>query len=788
MYRQPQDASAGGAQQYQFSAGPSPYGYSPFTNNMTGMLPPGIHSSPQHLSPRPVMPRPTSHNRHASIESQGAMRAPSRSLSPGLGNATPSRTVPYTPTDRSLPSKDVSPETITDAYVDFILYCNPNFPLDVDTSTLKSTFQSPPKSDQKDFEIYRLFELIQKFDAKEIKTWGQLALDLGVEAPDTSKGQSTQKVQQYTVRLKRWMRAMHVDAFFEYLLGKDHAYFTDIPHPNEPFPPRDNVVAEEDLAIRALDPAFRPKRGRRRNSDTEQDEGDGGSINKYPRLMDDTPNDPNSAQPGLMMPFSARTDTALDPWAVASAVTPQTFAPWSSKRGVPHSAMTSAGPSQLRWQIHGSDQNPITPHPLSAHPSTMADHLDSAFDNEPKSAVTPSTRKRRRHGPAVSSAWPSANGSSAKPRGRPPANRSAQDGPFGTFPVDPGNDKATSVSFAAPVAKMEHAYVAEESPVIPLSASSAKGSDHMGRQRLSLQVPARAGGPVRLATPPTVLVNGETNNTEEAAVQAGASQGTAPIQNARLQQSQKPVLTVEREIPGFAFEVLKRVLASSLLRADLTGRSRRLSGDEAKRLADAVLARFNIPREDTDLPRDDIARLTVASWLGVGEQLNVPLGPAIGQNKRITVTRFRTDEDGYEEFATADDDDTDQIRDVFDLSWTVTMGGCNGQFEIKGLSLADPAAEDPDIHDKILDAWYDTAQRVGVGEFDMDRLKRKYGDSHAVDHTGQPILDSFRNPKEQDIVDWKAKYRALEFGFKMAKGEFDRFRHRAIEKVLDALI
>jgi hypothetical protein len=39
-------------------------------------------------------------------------------------------------------------------------------------------------------------------DSKEIQTWTRLALDLGVEPPDMEKGQSTQKVQQYSVRLK----------------------------------------------------------------------------------------------------------------------------------------------------------------------------------------------------------------------------------------------------------------------------------------------------------------------------------------------------------------------------------------------------------------------------------------------------------------------------------------------------------------------------------------------------------------------------------------------------------
>lgn len=103
---------------------------------------------------------------------------------------------------RSLPQKDVTEDTIADAYAQFILYCNPHFPLDIDTTELKRIFQGPPRSDGKDFKIYTLWELIQKFDSKEIKTWAQLALDLGVEPPSAEKGGSVQKVQQYSVRLK----------------------------------------------------------------------------------------------------------------------------------------------------------------------------------------------------------------------------------------------------------------------------------------------------------------------------------------------------------------------------------------------------------------------------------------------------------------------------------------------------------------------------------------------------------------------------------------------------------
>lgn len=108
----------------------------------------------------------------------------------------------YTAAERQLPSREVTDETLDDAYVAFILYCNPSVPLSVDTSELRRGLRSPPKSDGKSFSTYALFELIRKLENKELKSWSRLAILLGVEPPVPEKNQSTQKVQQYAVRLK----------------------------------------------------------------------------------------------------------------------------------------------------------------------------------------------------------------------------------------------------------------------------------------------------------------------------------------------------------------------------------------------------------------------------------------------------------------------------------------------------------------------------------------------------------------------------------------------------------
>jgi len=103
---------------------------------------------------------------------------------------------------RGLPNRVVTDENFDDTYVDFIMYCNPTVALDTDTSELRKIFRAPPKSDGKTFSTFTLFELIRKLEQKELKTWAQLAIDLGVEPPALDKGQSAQKVQQYAVRLK----------------------------------------------------------------------------------------------------------------------------------------------------------------------------------------------------------------------------------------------------------------------------------------------------------------------------------------------------------------------------------------------------------------------------------------------------------------------------------------------------------------------------------------------------------------------------------------------------------
>jgi hypothetical protein len=102
----------------------------------------------------------------------------------------------------TLPDRKVTPETLEDAYMNFIFYCNPALPLDADTEALREAFRNPPKSGGKSFDTFAIYELVKKFYGKDIKTWTELTIQLGVEPPDPSKDESSQKVTQYGVRLK----------------------------------------------------------------------------------------------------------------------------------------------------------------------------------------------------------------------------------------------------------------------------------------------------------------------------------------------------------------------------------------------------------------------------------------------------------------------------------------------------------------------------------------------------------------------------------------------------------
>lgn len=552
---------------------------------------------------------------------------------------------------RVLPARNITDASIDDAYVLFIFYCNPNVPSSVDTSELRKTFRCPPRSDGKSFSVFTLFELIRKLDNRELKTWIQLAIELGVEPPSVEKKQSTQKVQQYAVRLKvhtllichhsfsdpqqRWMRAMHVDSFFEYCLGHPHAYYTQLP-PSGQFisESRDGVPLEEDLALRALVPQWKPKRGRKRADEREIEEE---KAAKRPSLDTSVGGLQQSGFqnhsvtfPQSAIPFSAFPED--DPWVTASSSFPAQGG--SEPQG-----------QDLRWRLPERDTSP-TRYPQSAIIPRGDQPSDALVSAEPRSAVTPSTgeknRARRKHGPAVSSAWPNSNGSSAgKSRGRPP-NKSSASGSFSTFQVIQSRESSQVPPNSVPQSSPHPMGHDGPPPPVPSSeyAQSPTPNQPSRPGKLQLQVPQHMGAPVRLATPPTVLVNGVNGAI---APRPPASHQPPhpgpPIAPATVgaMNNRGP----SSAAPRISFDDIVRVLSGELLHARLNGRPTPLTPEEATALASAMVMNLAAlyPQAPPDMPL-----LLIVSNLGIGHHFG--LGPnnsvAFSVNAEICPTNTRS--------------------------------------------------------------------------------------------------------------------------------------------------
>ena len=315
---------------------------------------------------------------------------------------------------------------------------------------------------------------------------------------------------------KRWLHAYHVDAFFQYLCSVSNTYYTSIPSPNSsPATARDGVPVEEDLALRALLPERRPKRGRRKADDSHLASEETNNASK--RVMHRRSNSAevlrafnDSVDAASNAPWSAQPQDH-DPWAAAHvAIAPNT----PSTGRTPSSSQLSGvvGGHKFRWRADDS-----SPYPQSAMPGQHMFPLTPSIE-EPKSAgplsSAKSPRSRKRHGLAVSSAWQGGSvGDKGKLRGRPPSNRSVQDGPYSTFPANPNPKEPSASSTGMPAQSMSPS--PGQSSVGAANGQAAQADQIVVRKpsKLQLQVPEHAGGPVRLATPPTVLINGESGRS-----------------------------------------------------------------------------------------------------------------------------------------------------------------------------------------------------------------------------------------------------------------------------------
>lgn len=529
---------------------------------------------------------------------------------------------------------------------------------------------------------------------------------------------------------------MHIDAFFEYLLGKPHIYYTERPEVDDPYPPhgRDGILADEDLALRALEPSFRPKRGRKRNESPEED------SQRAKRLATTTSYSLTTKDRQLDgQPSSAYSSDALPPSAHPDSISQQTWdtSPAFLPSGFYH--RPQPGQSDAFFELAGNDM------PISAL-------------EEPLSAITPVRDRGRR---TVSSAWNSNGASTGKPRGRPPGSRLAQDTPFTTFPVNP------STSNNGPT-------IAGESPVVGPTATPTQS--RVRGEKLQLQVPQHASTPVQL-----MQHHLSTSDTAD---------------GPRNTESSRPANAGNQSAsPGYAYEVLKRSLASSLIMGTLSGRPTRLTAHEAKCLADKILTHFGMPLEDTDDKSDDAIRISAASWLGVSAQLGFHGGRGrLGSGKRVVVRRFGVDAEGYEyplpyeeannqnknnnaptaQMTSEDNGPSDtKTKELFDISWSLGIGGVNADFSIDGLEISDA-----DVERDVNNSTGGTATWRRIDRLVDEQTESVQAEVRARQEKGNDLA--------QDVegINWKQKYYEILMTSKIMQGFLEKSR----EKLLDAVL
>ncbi|KAL3418685.1 ARS binding protein 2 [Phlyctema vagabunda] len=605
---------------------------------------------------------------------------------------------------RILPNRSVTDDTLDDAYVTFILYCNPAVPLSTDTTELRTTFRSPPKSDGKSFSTYKLYELIKKLELKELQTWAQLALELGVEPPALDKGQSAQKVQQYAVRLKRWMHAMHVDAFFEYLLSKAHVYWTHVPSIHEPPSEsgRDGVAAGEDLALRALLPETKPKRGRRKAGERDDESETGRSPAQRPRLH----------SPTLSEDFMINR-SSLDhenPTPVSTI-----YGNGFQDRNAPWSAADVRGPvgTAFRWGAsRDSIQTPLSAYPQSAiTPTNRTSHWND--QDEPRSAITPNkSRSRRRHGPAVSSAWPSnGSGSSGRLRGRPPSNRSVQDGPFSTFPANPSTKDGVSDNSSSTTPMVQNPQVPHFFPPSNPLSTRPTAPPNGKPSRLSLQVPQRQGGAVRLATPPPILL---VNGTSGLNVQNGPMPHNGSVENyyngpSNQHSDLQPFVNItfrqnddsdRTNVDNLESHFICEILAAEWY--DSAGvRIEKCTIDEASKICKQVIRNL---QDESGTPEAFLMSVTALAG-----------GPL---RTHMKMTRL-------------DESDT---RTAYECHWRMRFGSIEGDFNIRAtvqssVTTAFGSAEQQDVHVPWKKRYLDLQQRIRERDEKVGALKKNILDA-----------------------------------------------------------
>lgn len=262
---------------------------------------------------------------------------------------------------------------------------------------------------------------------------------------------------------------MHIDAFFAYCMGKDHPYYSMIPNPNDMLANQERcgVLREEDLALRALIPELKPKRGRKKNGDKDEDEAEVNVLGKRQQLM--TP-----VQPPVMgsdRPIFAHIEFGEGDFDFASASGDPFETGLNITSDWPSSSSSTSG-SDASSNLSPPDLDPNYILSSGSVPSFMKPATIPVVSGNSLALLPPSTTSsKKRSSPAVSSAWHPSGANPTGKRGRPATTRTNRLC-SGSGPLNTGSHSPSYTSSALPsrTQSLDDAKLGRPSTEIYLSA------------------------------------------------------------------------------------------------------------------------------------------------------------------------------------------------------------------------------------------------------------------------------------------------------------------------------
>lgn len=288
--------------------------------------------------------------------------------------------------------------------------------------------------------------------------------------------------------------------------------------------------------------------------------------------------------------------------------------------------------------------------------------------------------------------------------------------------------------------------------------------------KLQLQVPQHSGGPVRLATPPTVLVNGESDGPASPLFGTHGRRTSAdffndPEDNENITAPSEQVRQNQNTSPDISIDDVSRAFATRLLRGKLINRQAALGLAEARAIADKAIIQIQ-EKNRGGIPYD-VFVIKCAAILGVSQDLGLGGEPpstitikAIQNGSgtpRTPKSRHTAAKNGLPKSA-----QTAEFIISYDL---VTGSSFSTSAQIRNLSL--PQTQSHDLDEK-----------------EIEKLRNALKSFNSVAVGNDELGDDDFDAGIASDATWKQRFLNLQTRFKKQDRTLRRYKRRLLEAVM----